>query len=122
MNELKIASPIPPGSVLSLPGSVIHAGPAASDYRSVLFFSACPIQDDNVEYNPDTQYTGIFLCGWLVILLWRLPGMGVVEREYLLEILLHYMQESSVKRHFANHFPVGAFAHSCSKSKVKRCR
>ena len=111
MKEVKIDGPIPVGSLLMLPGSIIHAGPESFGVRGVMFFSGCPVQiTDVAEYHPDTQYTGIFLCGQLLTLLWRLPGMGVKEREYLLRMLLKYMRQSPVKREWAHHFPLGGFS------------
>lgn len=99
---------IPPGSLFSLPGNVIHAGPGSNDYRAVLFFSACPSQTTTTttteQYHPDTQYTGIFLCGQFVMLLWRMDGMGLLEREFLLRMLVKYMQQSRIKRIWSHHF------------------
>jgi hypothetical protein len=93
----------PCGSLLSLPGSVIHAGPASNDARAVLFFSSCPTMEA-IEYNPDTQYSGVFLCGQLVTLLWRMPGIGAKEREYLLFMVSKYIEEQSTDYKWADHF------------------
>jgi len=109
MKEVKIEGPLSAGSVLSLPGNVIHAGPEALNVREVMFFSGCPDESKVEEYHPDTQYTGFFLCGQFAILLWRHPTMGFKERLYLLRMLMKYMHQSKVRRKWAHHFPLGGF-------------
>ncbi|CAB9520757.1 expressed unknown protein [Seminavis robusta] len=41
------------GSLLSLPGGVIHAGPASDGFRAVLFFSGWPKGSEAAPYDPD---------------------------------------------------------------------
>eukprot|EP00547_Thalassionema_nitzschioides_P004973 CAMPEP_0194204944 /NCGR_PEP_ID=MMETSP0156-20130528/4335_1 /TAXON_ID=33649 /ORGANISM="Thalassionema nitzschioides, Strain L26-B" /LENGTH=469 /DNA_ID=CAMNT_0038931091 /DNA_START=44 /DNA_END=1453 /DNA_ORIENTATION=+ len=101
---------VPVGSLLSLPGSVVHAGPKCKRFRAVLFFSASPIQDASgivLEYDPDDQYTSVMLMGRLLIMLWDKEGIGYDERHYILEMLVRYIQEASIKRQCDRHFEDG---------------
>ena len=76
----------PTGTLLSLPGSEIHAGPSSSKYRTVLFFSACPDVTNTIPYHPDTQYFAPLLCCDFVSLLWN--DLCISDRVYLLNRLL----------------------------------
>jgi hypothetical protein len=99
------------GSLLSLPGSVEHAGPATNKFRAVIFFSANPAYEAVADYDPDQQYTDLLLCGHLMSLLWQQPLVGDAEREFLLTAMAHYNmeeQEADVEQHLgANHFAQG---------------
>jgi hypothetical protein len=48
---------LPAGTVMSLPGSVVHAGPACSTFRAVLFFSGSPAHTNNVMEADDNDDT-----------------------------------------------------------------
>jgi len=101
------------GSLLSLPGSVEHAGPATNKFRAVLFFSANPEGEAVADYDPDQQYTGPLLCGHLISLLWQQPLVADTERQFLLTAMAHYMeaQEGDVEQHLvAHHFAQGPFS------------
>jgi hypothetical protein len=73
---------LPAGTLLCLPGSEIHAGPACSAYRSVLFFSACPDVTTIVPYHPDTQYSAPLLCCDIIASIWS--NVSVDNRVYML--------------------------------------
>ena len=91
------------GTLLSLPGSEIHAGPSSSKYRTVLFFSACPDVTNTIPYHPDTQYFAPLLCCDLVSLLWS--NLGIKERIYLLNRLIESINETKcqhLERHIAD--------------------
>jgi hypothetical protein len=97
------------GSLLSLPGSVLHAGPRADEFRAVVFFSAWQIGSDIAEYDPDIQYTGVMLAGHLLSILWRRDNIGYKERHYLLQRLVQYVEGSTV-RGMWGHFGAGQLA------------
>lgn len=90
---------VPAGTLVSLPGSVMHAGPAAPSFRAVLFFTAWPKPtttspilpmdpknnnnttedgglDSNTpvvvpQYHPDTQYwTSLLICD-IILSVWN---------------------------------------------------
>lgn len=96
------------GTLQSLPGSIIHAGPKSTDFRAVLFFSGCPanesIMKDVEPYHPDTQYTAVFLMCQLIVVLWKCPVIQQQERQYLLRMLVKYLGEPTVaSRKWAHH-------------------
>ena len=110
MDEVTLANKesIQQGSLFSLPGNVIHAGPQSSLSRAILFFSGCSKANfKDVGYDPDTQYTGVLLCGELVNLLWPIDGVGLIEREYLLQILTKYRNQTQSQQKWSLHFPTG---------------
>jgi hypothetical protein len=111
MMEQRVEHDVPPGSLMTLPGGVIHAGPQCKQGRTVLFFSGCPkevTQNGQQQYHPDTQYSALFVCGQLISVLWRSPGVGRLERDYLLRMLVKYQRQSTIERKLACHFPEGA--------------
>lgn len=98
---------VPVGTVLSLPGGVVHAGPATVSFRAVLFFSAVPIIDQvplTVEYNPDTQFASVLLAGFTILVSWRCLGMTTEDRLYLLRRLAVYVRDADVKKGWERHF------------------
>lgn len=107
------------GSLLSLPGSVVHAAPAAASYRAVIFFSGCPCREEVAEYNPDTQYTGVMLAGHLASLLWKKPGVGFCERLFLLRRLAQYVEGSTVSNNWG-HFGSEALANFVGNIEKKK--
>ena len=93
---------LPEGSIVAIPPAAIHAEPESNDYRGVLYFTGSPsntpknvLQEASVEPQNTTRYTGVLLCGQLVALLWRCPGVSTVEREYLLYMLSKYIQHDA---------------------------
>ena len=56
------------GSLLRLPESVVHAGPAWDGFRAVLFFTASPTA--TAPYDPDVQYSASLLLCFLLVQLW----------------------------------------------------
>ncbi|CAB9524120.1 expressed unknown protein [Seminavis robusta] len=97
------------GSLLSLPGSVVHAGPASTDFRAVIFFSGWPNGSEVAPYDPDVQYTSVLLMAHFVSLLWQAEGVGYPERLYLLQRLAQYTETSMVKEVY-RHFGPGPLA------------
>lgn len=53
------------GTICSMPGSVIHGGPACKEFRVVLFFSASP-HGYNAPYHADTQFFAPTMCAAMV--------------------------------------------------------
>jgi hypothetical protein len=91
------------GTLLSLPGSEIHAGPRCSKYRTVLFFSACPDVTNTIPYHPDTQYFAPLLCCDLISLLWN--TLNLSDRMYMLNRLLDSIKEANcqhLERHISD--------------------
>jgi hypothetical protein len=92
----------PAGTLLTLPGSVIHAGPSTEAYRAILFFSASPkkrrsstnevsVEGEVAEYHPDVQYYAPMLCGeFLSIGVWH--RLNEEDRVYLLTKLAEYVE------------------------------
>jgi len=109
LQNMKNRNNLPTGSLLSLPGGVLHAGPASSEFRAVLFFSGWPTGSDIAPYDPDIQYMGTLLVGHLTSLLWHKEEMGFPERHYLLQRLAEYTEHSTV-RGLWGHFRSGELA------------
>ena len=92
------------GTVLSLPGEQVHAGPASkSGFRSIMFFTATPYStnDDGptkavVMYDPDIQYSNVLLVGAIIQILWRRYNMDKESRVYLLKRLKDYLQMTTL--------------------------
>jgi hypothetical protein len=84
---LKELSILRSGSLLSLPGSVEHSGPATDKFRIVMLFSANPKVEAVADYDPDHQHMGPLLCAHILSLLWQQLSVGATEREF--EELLH---------------------------------
>lgn len=81
------------GTLCSLPGSVVHAGPeSAAPHRAVLFFSAQPL-GDGTAYDPDTQFVGPILVATFIEILWTRPGVEYEERLFLLRRMLHHLED-----------------------------
>lgn len=97
------------GTLLSLPGSVIHAGPMSNSFRAIMFFSARPGGSKSDAYDPDTQFSGVTLCGHIVHLLWRQPNIAYDERLFLLSIFEQYISASPVSDTH-EHFTDGDFS------------
>jgi hypothetical protein len=89
---------VPAGTVLSLPGGQVHAGPASKNgFRAVMFFSATPGIDSETEmYDPDTQYSSVLLAGTTMQLFWRRYHIDQASRVYLLKRLKMYLQNTSL--------------------------
>ena len=108
--ELKHVPNLRRGSLCSLPGGVKHAGPAWSDFRAVMFFSAHPEDtEEERDYHPDEQYTASTLCAHLVCLLWQKATED--HRRFLLQTLAGYMDvEKQYNKAIWVHFAEGEFA------------
>lgn len=81
------------GTVLSLPGGVVHAGPESSTYRLILFFSA-QREDQDQSTN---QYVGPILIAEIVMLVWKEQGITCKERQFLFRSLAHYIEDYAMK-------------------------
>jgi len=107
---------VPTGSVLSLPGGEVHAGPASDKARAVIFFTGClssalkeerdpttggcgnngkMVASQLLEYHPDTQYSGVAFYAQLAQILWNFPTMNIQAREYLLKLIQYHTQSFS---------------------------
>uniref|UniRef100_A0A7S1VHK1 Uncharacterized protein n=1 Tax=Grammatophora oceanica TaxID=210454 RepID=A0A7S1VHK1_9STRA len=99
------------GTLMSLPGGVIHAGPPAHGFRVVLFFSASPkdqISDQIVAYHPDTQYTRPGLWGEIISYVWDVLGKSSEGRKAVLRLFADMINRSKHKfRQVYAHFPKG---------------
>jgi hypothetical protein len=84
----------PTGTLLCLPGSEIHAGPACDRYRTVLFFSACPDVSQTIPYHPDTQYFAPLVCCDIISAVWG--KISFEDRYYLLSRLVESIQLSKM--------------------------
>ena len=92
------------GTLITLPGSVVHAGPSSTTFRSVLFASMWPKGSTEPRYDPDTQYSSIILCSHLLSLVWS--NIGLTERIYILERTVSYIKDKGLQD-MSNHFPNG---------------
>jgi hypothetical protein len=123
-SHLSSAVPLETGTLLSLPGSVLHAGPSSTGFRAVLFFTAWPgggsdtepaaaeaAQDkDSVDsttstttttrlvppYNPDTQYWKPLLISDLTSAVWD-ELSNDSDHVYLLTKLADSLKSSNCK-------------------------
>uniref|UniRef100_A0A7S3KY91 Uncharacterized protein n=1 Tax=Amphora coffeiformis TaxID=265554 RepID=A0A7S3KY91_9STRA len=95
---------VPVGTVLSLPGGVVHAGPQTEAFRAVLFFTAAPEDQKDVRYNPDAQFNNIVLTGLFILVLWRTIGITRPDRLFLLRRLASYIQDAGIKEEWEDHF------------------
>mmetsp|Transcript_2828 Transcript_2828/g.7439 ORF Transcript_2828/g.7439 Transcript_2828/m.7439 type:complete len:226 (-) Transcript_2828:78-755(-) len=96
------------GTVPSLPGGVVHAGPESSGHRAILFFSARP-KGNADEYHPDTQKCGPILASEIVRELWERLSVEYRERQFLLLRLVRHIKNYP-RPGLHNHFQCGDFA------------
>jgi hypothetical protein len=90
---------LPTGTVLSLPGGQLHAGPACDSFRAVLFWTAHG--DAKSLYHPDIQYFDGLLLGELMLPIWRF--ITEQDRYMLLQHLLPAARKyPALYGHFAN--------------------
>jgi hypothetical protein len=59
------------GDLLSIPGSVVHGGPAYTGFRAILFFIGHPEGNDGLLYNSDFQYSAGTILMDITYDLWR---------------------------------------------------
>jgi hypothetical protein len=78
------------GSVVTLPGSVIHAGPKTNGYRCILFFSGWRRGSFVDGYDPDTQYFQSMLCADIYTILHK--HLCIKDRVYVLNKLAEMTQ------------------------------
>lgn len=118
---------VPRGTLLSLPGGEVHAGPAtAKSFRGVLFFSGLAVDtkkptrkkhdplptDDELTrkkeleqgqmYDPDSQYSSVILMSAILFILWRQYEVTQESRIYLLKQLRTYVEGAVQSGRFAN--------------------
>ena len=60
--------PLPLGTLLSLPGEVVHAGPRTQSLRAILFFTGTP--HGEIPYSSEVQHTRTTLLGEIIMLTW----------------------------------------------------
>ena len=119
LSKMKGMTNLPTGSLLSLPGGVIHAGPRCPEFRAVIFFSGWKRGSDIAAYDPDVQYTGTMLAGHLTSILWKRPDVGDPERLYLLQRLTQYIEGSTVSS-LKGHFGPGQLSNFVDTIETKR--
>jgi len=86
---------------VTLPGSVIHAGPASKQYRCLLFFSGWRKGSAVAQYNPDIQYFNPLLCADMFSLLYH--KLSVPDRLYMIERLAEMVpQYKPLSRHLTD--------------------
>jgi hypothetical protein len=93
------------GSLLSLPGSVVHAAPTTKSFRAVLFFSAVPDHNLEIEYNPDNQFSNVLLSGLFLMCTWRNLKTTTEDRLYLLRRMAYYVHTAANRVGWERHFP-----------------
>lgn len=59
---------LPLGTLLSLPGEVVHAGPGAEGLRAILFFTGTPYGE--TPYSSEIQHSRTTLLGEIIMLTW----------------------------------------------------
>ena len=59
---------LPLGTLLSLPGEVVHAGPGAEGLRAILFFTGTP--NGETPYSSEIQHSRTTLLGEIIMLTW----------------------------------------------------
>jgi hypothetical protein len=102
---------LPTGTVLSLPGGQLHAGPACDSFRAVLFWTAHG--DAKSLYHPDIQYFDGLLLGELMLPIWRF--ITEHDRYMFLQHLLPAAQKyPALYGHFANVPQFQEFVHRLS--------
>ena len=85
------------GALISLPGSVVHAAPAAMSNRAMIFFSSCPDDGETPEYDPDDQYTGVTFIERVIRWLWNKGSLGKPDKMVLLGLMEQYVVQREVK-------------------------
>ena len=84
-DEGDMPTTVPFGSMLCLPGRVMHCGPEVSEenmLRAVLFFTATPKENTAITYNSDTQYCRTTIIHDILFYIW--PSLSPTEKEYML--------------------------------------
>lgn len=112
-------NPLPTGTLLSLPGGVVHAGPASSKSRAVLFFSGHPCDTPIRPYNPDVQYFASILLSDVIAAVWE--ELEILDREYLLNHLVSYLQRAEHKnmhKHLPGYCSMHQFAKRIEKEEI----
>ena len=94
------------GTMLHLPGRVMHCGPAVTNkckLRAVLFFTATPIVAQ--AYDSETQYCQTTIIHDILLHSW--PYLSSTEREYMLtkwtEVGLRYDSNEAVEMNMKKH-------------------
>jgi hypothetical protein len=105
---------LPAGTVLSLPGGQLHAGPACRDFRVVLFWTAHG--SAHSVYHPDIQYFDGLLLAELMLPIWRF--ITVEDRYRFLKLLYPVTQRyKGLWGHFPNNIHFHNFVHELTISK-----
>jgi hypothetical protein len=76
---------VPFGTMLCLPGRIMHCGPAVTEpnkVRQVIFFTGTPEEDKAKAYNTETQYCRSTLIHDILLGSW--PFLDASEKEYML--------------------------------------
>jgi hypothetical protein len=94
------------GDLLSIPGSVVHGGPAYTGFRAILFFIGHPEGKDGLLYNSDLQYSAGTILIDITYDLWE--HITPDDRFCLLTRLFQMAQEyNDLYKHFGD--PISRF-------------
>ena len=111
--------PLPTGTLLSLPGGVVHAGPKSLNFRAVLFFSGHPTETTIPPYNPDVQYFDSILLSDMIAAVWE--DLTTADRIYLLQKLVMYLQAAEYQKmhlHLPSYSSMHQFARRIERKEV----
>ena len=106
------------GSICILGGDQLHAGPACTQFRAVLFFSVNPPNGD--PYNREVQYNGATLLGDVLLKLYN--GLGLSGRLILVEEFLRRAGEfRDTEKHMRGEKYLGKSSHRMEKDSLCQC-
>jgi hypothetical protein len=109
------------GMTLTLPGSVIHAGPACSKAgRAIIFFSATP-QDDPDMYDADTQHNRTSLTACIIASIWESLQEEYENKRGLLQLMAEQilLEDNTHGPDMIRHAPLRMFAEEVKLSYLK---
>lgn len=85
IEQMNVKYTVPFGTILRLPGRVMHCGPEVTDpseLRAVLFFTATPKEDSAMAYNPEKQYCRTTIIADILYYSWL--SLEPKEKQYML--------------------------------------
>jgi hypothetical protein len=85
IEQMNVKYTVPFGTIVRLPGRVMHCGPEVTDpseLRAVLFFTATPKEDSAMAYNPETQYCRTTIIADILYYSWY--SLDTREKQYML--------------------------------------
>jgi hypothetical protein len=125
--EVTKDSPLKTGSLFTLPGDVIHAGPSTTGVRAILFLVAS--SNNTRKYNPDVQYNRTNMWVTIAEYVW-VPMMDDqhstgVGRRYLLEKIkecaaLDRSSSNTIRHDYFRHYVEAAEEVHTAKTNAKK--